>query len=231
MIIGNGLIAKAFSRHYAADPFVTIFAKGVSNSGEADVSAFLRERVLLLDVMESAPGKLVYFSSCAVADVEDAPSAYLQHKLEMERLVLASGGNTVFRLPQVVGKSGNATNLANHLYHHIASGKSFLVWSGAERNLIDVEDVASIASTLVDAGIGAGETIPIAAVKSIRMPALVSIFEDILGRKAVYELVDAGRPFPISAELAWKTAADLNIGLDQGDAYARAMLGKYYALR
>ena len=45
MVVGNGLIAKAFS-HHANNPDVIIFASGVSDSACIDYREFNRERML-----------------------------------------------------------------------------------------------------------------------------------------------------------------------------------------
>ena len=66
MVIGNGLLAKSFSK-YKDDDQVIIFASGVSNSKEVNPEAFMRE----MDLLRSITNKdalLVYFSTCSVYD-------------------------------------------------------------------------------------------------------------------------------------------------------------------
>jgi len=46
MIIGHGLLAKAFEDRFATDPRVCIFASGVSNSQCTDPTVFERESIL-----------------------------------------------------------------------------------------------------------------------------------------------------------------------------------------
>src|SRR5678815_5503282 len=105
MICGSGLLANAFASAFAADEEILIFASGVSNSAESRPDPFARESALLRSAL-AAGQRLVYFSSCAVANARQSPTPYFQHKLEMERLVLSRDG-VVFRLPQVVGRSHN----------------------------------------------------------------------------------------------------------------------------
>ena len=51
MIVGHGLLARAFEPRYGDDPRVTIFASGVSNSRESVPAAFERERAMLVPLL------------------------------------------------------------------------------------------------------------------------------------------------------------------------------------
>lgn len=79
MIIGKGLIAKAF---LACDRDDTVFfASGVSNSTEKDTTAFSREEKMLSECLEKYHDKrFVYFSSCSINDKELNKTPYHQHK-------------------------------------------------------------------------------------------------------------------------------------------------------
>lgn len=226
MIVGNGLMAKVFSHMYADRPDVAIFAAGVSNSTETESAAFEREHRLLLERLEGPCSKFVYFGSCAVGNPQETMTPYLAHKAAMESLVLRSGKGMVLRLPQVVGRSDNTHTLTNFLYHHIISGEHFTVWSRAERNLIDVEDVASIASFVIDKQWGAYNMIPVAALKSTLIPSIVRTFEEVLGVKANFSMVDRGVPFPIDTSITENISHRMQI--DLGDGYLERILRKYY---
>ena len=47
VIVGRGLLARAFAPRYGHAPGIVVFASGVSNSSETDEAAFLREQDLL----------------------------------------------------------------------------------------------------------------------------------------------------------------------------------------
>lgn len=226
MIVGNGLLAKVFSHMYTDRPDVTIFASGVSNSAEIRSAAFEREYRLLLEHLEGPCSKFVYFGSCAVGNPQETMTPYLAHKSAMESLVVKSGKAIVLRLPQVVGRSDNAHTLTNFLYHHVISGQHFTVWSHAERNLIDVDDIVSIASFVIDKQWGAHSMVPIAALKSTLMPDIVRTFEGVLGIKANFSLVDKGVPFPIDTSITESISNRAQI--DLGDGYLERILRKYY---
>ena len=63
MIIGSGLLAKAFVSGYSHRDDVCIYAAGVSNSGCTDEREFERERIRLADALSAArsAGVFVYF--------------------------------------------------------------------------------------------------------------------------------------------------------------------------
>ncbi|UWX04318.1 hypothetical protein H1235_03550 [Pseudoxanthomonas sp. NC8] len=89
MIVGQGLLARAFASRYAADPDVIIFASGVSNSLATAAEGFERERAMLVPLLDAGT-RLVYFGSCASTPENAASTPYMRHKRAMEELVAAS---------------------------------------------------------------------------------------------------------------------------------------------
>jgi nucleoside-diphosphate-sugar epimerase len=226
MIVGKGLLATAFHERFAADPSVMIFASGVSDSTTDDQAAFERERSLLEHALQTWPGRVVYFSSCAAGDPATAISPYLQHKRRMEASVLGRDHTTIFRLPQVVGRTDNPSTLTNFLYDRISNEKRFTVWTRAERNLIDVDDVASIGAGLVnDPGIDE-RVISIAAPRSLPILSIIDIFEMVLGQKASFDSVDKGDALHIECSIAQRAAKDA--GVEFGADYSERVIRKYY---
>ena len=65
MIIGSGLLARAFADQFAHAVNMWIYAAGVSNSGCSDPCEFDRERTRLSDALRPAKGAdtFVYFSA------------------------------------------------------------------------------------------------------------------------------------------------------------------------
>ncbi len=227
MIIGTGLIASAFASHsFTKDPNIIIFASGVSNSHETSAAEFSRERDLLLKALEH--DKLIfYFSTCSIADPELRMSPYVVHKIAMESLVSSSGKYAIFRLPQVVGKTSNPNTLTNYLYRHIKSGTPFQLWSRASRNIIDVDDVASIISHLQRSRKAHNVTVNIACPFSTPVSALVATFELILKTRGNYTVMAAGGSYPIDVAVAAQAARELGIVFD--DMYIEKLLRKYYS--
>lgn len=227
VIIGNGLLAQAFSPRYQASDDVLVFASGVSNSLETSESAFARERNLLEQALRQHRGKLLYFGSCSVVDADRQATPYASHKSRMESLVLARPGSLVVRLPQVVGRTPNASTLTNFLYSKITKGEPFNVWTLAERNLVDADDVAAIGAMAVERmPPDESRRMAVAACRSVPMLELVAIFERILGRKANYTEERRGAPLRIDASEAHRIASELDI--DLGEGYVERILRKYY---
>lgn len=228
MIVGDGLLARAFAPRYASDAAVTIFASGVSNSQETEPAQFARERALLASELANASRLLVYFGSCAAGGSEEPPTPYIRHKQAMEALVTGSGHGLVLRLPQVVGPTRNPNTLTNFLHDRIAAGARFVAWAGAERSLIDIDDIAAIGSRMIDEG-ARPRPLSIAPFRSLSMREIVAIFERVLGRTANAEWMERGAPLHIDAVDAQRIAAD--IGIDLRDGYAERVIRKYYADR
>lgn len=225
MIIGNGLLARAFAPYYQDKPELTIFASGVSNSRETRAAEFAREQTLLQETCASAH-KIVYFSTCSVHDPELASSAYVQHKLAMERIVASHARHAIFRLPQVIGHTPNPHTLSNFLYQHITQGLPFHIWRKARRNLIDIDDIVRLTNHFLQQ---ADEQLclNIACPFSISMPELLAIFERVLGRTAQCDLVDAGGEYKIDTRACSAAAAQIGLHFDAN--YLDHLITKYYA--
>jgi nucleoside-diphosphate-sugar epimerase len=225
MIIGNGLIARAFKSYFDKDLDFIVFASGVSNSSETNLIEFMRERSLLLDAI--AKNKfLLYFSTCSVYDTELQSSPYVQHKKNMEVLVSESKKYMIFRLPQLVGKTENQNTLTNYIFSHIENGLKFNVWKRARRNIIDVEDVARIVNYLMRHTDLHNSVINVACPFSISILSLVSTFEKVTGISAKYDLIDSGIAYPIDTALVSEVLPKLGINFD--DNYIEKIIRKYY---
>lgn len=223
-IVGRGLLAQAMASIVRPAHACVVFASGVSNSTETDPAAFAREEALLRERLDDAR-TLLYFSSCGVADEHEAQRPYLRHKQAMEALVRAHEGRIV-RLPQVVGRTDNPHTLTNYLRDRIVRGEHFDLWAHAERNLVDVDDIARIVGALLDDWPMGTSTVAIARPASTPMPRIVALFEQTLRRKAHYTSLDKGRPMHVDAALAHGIAK--GIGIDFGAGYLQRVIGKYY---
>ncbi len=230
MIIGRGLVANAFASEWQHDETTMIVAAGVSNSAETAPEAFAREEAMLDDVLSGqAVQRVIYFGSCAVGNPAERQTPYLLHKAGMEARVLADPRGRVFRLPQVVGDGGNPHTLTNFLCARIESGETFDIWARAERNLIDIEDVALLGTHVLRHPAGYPPVMSLADVQSTNMLAIVRGMEQVLGRRGNYRVLDQGVAFPIDTRDCQRAA--LACGVPLGDGYLQQLLGKYYAGR
>ena len=226
MIIGNGLLAKAFSAEFAPDTGAIVFASGVSNSRETRPEAFERERTLLEQALGQEK-RLMYFSTCSIQDPDLAGSQYVKHKLAMEQLIADTARRmAIFRLPQVVGHTPNPHTLTNYLHRTFEQGDVFHVWTRARRNLIDVDDVAAIAGQMLRNGAAEGRVSNIACPYSVPVIELVRVFENVMGQRANYDLVEAGGSYAIDVTEAMQAAKEAGIVIDAG--YIDKLIRKYY---
>lgn len=225
MIVGNGFLAQRFATRFSQAPGLTIFASGVSDSTETRSAEFDRERRLLLQTLTDT-GRLVYFGSCAVACPLRNDSPYIRHKRDMEALVVGTPGGLVLRLPQLAGAHGQRNTLTNFLHERIVSGGHFEVWRHAERNIMDIDDVFTLAAAMIQQVPSGGRVLSIASRQSVAMPAVVAMFERTLGRRANCSLVEKGAPLPIDAPAAQAMADGLGINL--GPGYTESVIRKYH---
>lgn len=224
MIIGNGLLARAFMPHDLGG--ATIFASGVSNSAETDPLAFRRESDLLDLSLQNARDRFVYFSTTSILDPERQDSGYVAHKRAMEAKVLASSDHLVLRLPQVVGRTRNPHTLTNFLAAKISAGEQFSVWRQATRCLLDVDDVALLTRYLLANGFrleGAGALV---SPEVLDMPTLVGLMEQTLCLPAKCTFLPSGGGARVDPALAMSVASAA--GVDFNPGYSQRVLQKYY---
>ncbi len=226
MVIGDGLLGSAFAEVFSKESDVIIFASGVSNSQECNNMAFMREKNLLEKSLQNNDKKIAYFSSCSIYDTSLEHTPYVRHKCEMEALVQQAKRFSIFRLPQVVGKTFNLKNLTSFIYKKIITGESFEVWRYAKRNIIDVMDVVAIVKYILNEQGLANQTHNIACPFSISIMELIKVFEAVLNKRAIYSVLDIGEAYNIDTELSTRVASELGIFFD--DSYYEKVIRKYY---
>ncbi|QIL81647.1 NAD-dependent dehydratase [Diaphorobacter sp. HDW4A] len=231
MIIGSGLIATAFLERAGELEGVCVFASGVANSMNKDEKEFLRESSMLKNSLNSlAPNdQFVYFSTCSVYDKMSIDTAYVQHKIKMESIVLQRPRSHVFRLPQLAGLSRNGNTLLNYINSSIERGELMRIWSKAERNIIDVSDVVSVVIHLLRASPQQNLLSNICNPTHVLVLDLVKKLEEIKGRKARLEVVDGGGAYVIP--LGDTIEIYSKIGLNFQEGYISSVLKKYYSNR
>ena len=228
MIIGSGLLAQAFSDALLQRDDAFIYAAGVSNSSCTDANEFARDRQRLVDALQQAMHVevFVYFGTCSVDDPDAQNTPYVQHKLAMEKIVRVHPQNLILRLPQVAGKTPNPHTLLNFLYARIARSEAFNLWIKAKRNIIDVVDVVSITQQLISNNSTRNKIINIANVVNYPMDDIVSAMEHVVGKSAVYVVVDRGSEYLID------TSAILSVlekaGVKFGNDYLEQAIDRYY---
>ena len=226
MIIGKGMIARAFSA-YDNNSEVIIFASGVSNSLGSEEIHFNREKELLEKTIQNHPNSvLVYFGTCSVSDPELSHCPYVKHKIKMENIIQKSCKHYyIFRLSQVVGKT-NSPTLVNFLVKKIESREPFNIWEHSTRNLIDVDDVFKIAHYLIQNRLFTNQITNIAAPLSLSIFDIVAIIEQLSGHKGYYDIENRGGHYDIDTN---KIFSYINaIGVSFVEKYPFSIIEKYF---
>jgi nucleoside-diphosphate-sugar epimerase len=232
MIIGGGLIASAFEDTYLQASDLIIFASGVSNSQCSDIKEFEREKLMISDaLLRYKDAQFVYFSTTSIFDEDLQSSLYVQHKRSIENYLLThhtSSRILILRLPIVAGVTQNKHTLLNFLVHKISSGLEFKVFANAYRNIIGIDDIFKICNALINTNNSRGIALNICNPKSIKMIDLVLLMEAVVGKKAIFSLVDRGggqAQIDIS-----ETAPFMQLsGVEFGENYIFNTLKKYYS--
>lgn len=228
MIVGSGLVARAFAPHAGQLGAICIYAAGVSNSGCTDAREFAREQARLeASLRETGTDTLfVYFSTCSVADPDAQASGYVRHKLAMEALTRQHARHLIARLPQLAGDTPNPHTLLNYLFARIVRAERFQIWGRAGRNIIDIDDVARIVTDLVRVERVCGETVNIASTHGSSVLEIVQAMEQVLGRHALFDNIDRGTSYAIDTA---RIAASLQrCGIAFSPGYLRDVIRKYY---
>lgn len=232
MIVGSGMIARAFARHFDQLGTHCVYAAGVSNSSCKDASEFARDRARLEATLDqfSRSAHIVYISTCSVSDAAQASNPYVLHKAALERLVLESDvPSLIVRLPQLAGDTPNPHTLLNYLFARIARSERFELWVRARRNVIDVEDATKIIVSWLASGPSPYSVVNVANPRSNSMWEIVEAFEVTTGRKAVFERIEKGGACEI--DIAAVLPSILHAGVDFGHAYLLRTITKYFGAR
>jgi nucleoside-diphosphate-sugar epimerase len=230
MIIGNGLLAKAFKKEGSFIDAV-IVASGISNSAETRVQEFERERRMLSELFEMHAGKtFVYFSSCALIDDRLLSVAYYRHKLEMEKFFKKNVNHIILRLPQLIGCSPNPYTIINAFRHKIVQGIDVPVQRDAYRYFIDVYDVVSFVMHLNKQSKNNNVTIDFA--NPFRYSAeniLLAVAASMGIYSPKYHLVDGGIAYELDLKFMFSFLENTNI-YNFGTQYLHAALTKHNGL-
>ena len=229
MIIGSGLLARAFAHLFADSKENCVYAAGVSNSNCSDQREFDRERDRLMIAMEQhrLVDLFLYFGTCSANGSLDSP--YVQHKIKMEKTVAEHPRYLILRLPQTAGKTENPHTLLNYIFTRIIRSERFQIWSNARRNIIDVDDVVQIVAGLaLEEGVRR-DCINVANFSDYSMSDVVTIMEKVVGKKALFDSLDKGDTYPIDTQRIYRVAQRCSV--EFGPEYLESVIRKYYESR
>lgn len=229
MIIGSGLIARAFAPLFAGSEENCIYAAGVSNSNCSDQREFDREQNRLMAAMEQyrLADLFLYFGTCSANGPHASP--YVQHKIKMEKIVAEHPRYLILRLPQTAGKTENPHTLLNYVFARIIRSERFQIWENARRNIIDIDDVVQIAVGLaLEEGVRR-ECVNVANFSDAPMGDVVALMAKVVGKTAIFDSVEKGDAYPIDTQRIHRIAQ--RCGVVFGSEYLERIIRKYYEAR
>lgn len=227
MLIGNGVIANRFC-DYALKSNYLIFAGSINDFAINDDAAFQNEEAALqLALADNPDVPFIYFSSCSILDPEVGETPYVLHKIRMEKLLQNQAKFfLIFRLPEVVGLSGDESNLVNFLVDAISNKKPFEISAKAQKNLIDIDNVHTIADEIIKSNKYSNSIINIASTQKTSIYALIQNIEQFLGLKARFDKVEKGSDMDLDISEIQPLLSMLNINFDEN--YIPRALEKYF---
>lgn len=228
MVIGSGLVAKAFTAYQNDDRYL-VFASGISNSANEDVTHFAREEKLLKDALQENREKIfIYFSTCSLYDPSLQQTPYVKHKLAMETMITAAHNSYhIFRISNLAGKTDNPHTVLNFFFQHIASGTFFHIWKNAARNIIDIDDAVKLCDYIAKHDLSRNEIVNIANPHNYPIQMIIEAMEKILGKRGNYEVIDKSSVPEIHTDTIQPLVTALDIRFD--DRYLIRTLKKYYS--
>jgi glycosyltransferase involved in cell wall biosynthesis/dTDP-4-dehydrorhamnose reductase len=227
VLIGNGVIANRFC-DYALKSNYLIFAGSINDFAINDDAAFQNEEAALqLALADNPDVPFIYFSSCSILDPEVGETPYVLHKIRMEKLLQSQAKFfLIFRLPEVVGLSGDESNLVNFLVDAISNKKPFEISAKAQKNLIDIDNVHTIADEIIKSNKYSNSIINIASTQKTSIYALIQNIEQFLGLKARFDKVEKGSDMDLDISEIQPLLSMLNINFDEN--YIPRALEKYF---
>ncbi|MBK7558781.1 MAG: NAD-dependent epimerase/dehydratase family protein [Chitinophagaceae bacterium] len=227
MVIGNGMIAKAFESYRDEEGFI-IFASGVSDSVNVNTEAFEREIKLIKNTIETHKDKLlVYFSTCSIYDESMQDSAYVQHKIKVEKIIMDHYAPfIIFRLTNPIGKTRNTRTLVNFFIKNIIEKSEFTVWKNASRNIIDIDHLYLICNEILQQKQFLNTIINIANPENYPVGFIINAIEDHFNIKGKYIMEDKGGSPVIDITAIKPLFTKFNINFDEH--YLPGLLQKYF---
>ncbi len=229
MVIGEGMLASAMRRIDSGN--ILYFCSGVSNSSETTKAAFLREENLLMKQIDSDK-KLIYFSSYFVNFEDFLGREYYQHKIRMEQIITSRFKKfTIYRLPQVVGKSNNPATLTNFIYNKIINNEVIPVFMNSKRNLLDIETVTKIIAYINEENMFLNRTANLVSTINYDIELIIDAIEVITQKKAKKNLiVNSESDFPILLEAKMLEVFSA-IGVAFDETYLEKTIRNYYTYK
>jgi hypothetical protein len=224
MIIGSGLISNEFLKYEEYFHDSIIFASGVSSSAELNDEVFEREFTLIKKcLLDNENLKLIYFSSI-LTDTINNP--YYIHKKNVEEFIIKNVSQyIIYRIPQVIGFTGNQNNIVNFFKKSITNNLQVKIKENTYRSILDVTDLVNIVKDSKNEI--HNRIVYFSGIEKINVLDLYILMTDILIKPKNFELIksDNNENWELSNdEIINKTINTLGIDIEN---YTNKLLKKY----
>jgi len=186
MIIGNGLISNEFLKHKDFFYDCIIFGSGVSSSTELNNESFNREFDLIKKcLLENKNLKLIYFSSILTDTINNS---YYNHKKNVEDFIINNVDHfIIYRIPQVIGSTGNQNNIINFFKKSINDNLPVKIKDKTYRSILDVTDLVNIVKESKNNV--ENKIVYLSGIEKISVLDLYLLMTDILNKSTNFELI------------------------------------------
>ena len=193
MLVGSGLIASAFL-DYKDNDDVIVIASGISNSKETDYKKYQRE-IDMIGEFIGTKSKVIYFSTISVFD-ESLDSLYVNHKRYIEKMISSNFDNyLIFRLPIVIGKTGNNNTFINNIKGKIISDEIIYINNMSSIYIIDIDEIRRLLPDLINNK--NNEIINVVFDNKEFVFDVIQKIEILLGKEANKKIINNGFDFTI----------------------------------
>ena len=224
IIVGNGMISKAFKDSNYDFSGCIIFASGVSNSKCIDPLEFDREFNTLEKTLKYDK-RLIYFSTSSMYDNSLFGSSYIKHKLNIESFITTNFKDyIIYRLPNVIGVTKNKNTLINYFSDSIQNERPVSLYEKSTRYIFDVDDLVKyvfLTKNTLNSVINLNFNI------QYKVTEIWQEVEKALNIKGISTLLDLGNDYKIDNSLFIKEMGENEISELNDRKYLQKTIQKY----
>tara|TARA_B100000795_G_C22706742_1_gene401857 strand:- start:96 stop:788 length:693 start_codon:yes stop_codon:yes gene_type:complete len=224
IIVGNGMISRAFKDSSYDFSDCIIFASGVSNSKCIDPLEFDREFNTLEKTLKYDK-RIIYFSTSSIYDDSLIGSSYIKHKLNIESFITTKFKDyIIYRLPNVIGLTKNKNTLFNYFSDSILNERSVSLYKKSTRYILDIDDLVKyvfLTKNTSNSVINLNFNIP------YKVTEIWQEVEKALNKKGISTLLNIGNDYKIDNSLFIKEIGENEIPELNDRSYLQKTIQKY----
>lgn len=227
-VIGSGDLADRFCDYSIQEKYALYFGS-INDPASVNVKAMKEDELNLKNqLLSNQETTFIYFSTCSIQDPMMRDQPFINHKINSEKLIQASGRNfIIFRLPELISMGKDCSGLLKFLIESIKSESEFELCINDSKNIIDIDDVYEVVNYILKNKIYLNEVVNIASDIQTKLVDLVNEIEEFFDVKAKYKVIDNHiSSYQIENNNIKSILRILNINFDE--KYIKNSLKKYY---